>query len=171
LGEDVRAPADAVVIASWKANWGWGEEGALLIKHTEADLGLAGKSRIYFSEFDHLDFAEVESFHPGDQILRGQKLASVYRPGGDPRYLPEVHWEVWEIEDESATLWSTNRYDGPYWTNPTGRLIDPLSMFGLNGPRAGTKKVPLAIFDNTLPTGSVRGFSYILPCVRKSSIR
>lgn len=40
LGDAIFAPADGTVKATWLANWGWGEEGALIIRHSRKDLNL-----------------------------------------------------------------------------------------------------------------------------------
>jgi hypothetical protein len=91
LGDPILAPASGEIRAAWKANWGWGEEGALLLRHTREELGLQDGPEFFYSEFDHLRLRDAQSFAEGDPIVRGQQLATVFRPGGNPEYLPEVH--------------------------------------------------------------------------------
>jgi murein DD-endopeptidase MepM/ murein hydrolase activator NlpD len=169
LGDPILAPAPGVVIAVWKANWGWGEEGALMIAHSRADLGLTEGPNLYYSEFDHLRYAEIRSIEVGQRIERGQQLATVFRPGGKNQYLPEVHWEVWSIDDDAATRWSINRYGGKYWRNRTGRLIDPLYLLSLNGPLRHDGVVDIPPFERGRDYREFRGFTYILPCVERKS--
>src|SRR5690242_12829370 len=108
------APAPGVAIAAWKANWGWGEEGALLIRHTREELGLTHGARYSFSEFDHLRYDAVGAYGKGKVVKRGDVLGTVFRPGGKARYFPEVHWEVWEVEDDTEMSWPINKYKGAY---------------------------------------------------------
>ena len=54
LGDAILAPAPGKIIAVWRANWGWGMEGALMIRHSKEDLGLTSGPDAYYSEFDHL---------------------------------------------------------------------------------------------------------------------
>src|SRR5262249_16643957 len=51
LGDPVLSPAPGVVRAAWQTDWGWGHEGALLIRHSSEQLGLPG-TKFYYSEFD-----------------------------------------------------------------------------------------------------------------------
>jgi murein DD-endopeptidase MepM/ murein hydrolase activator NlpD len=171
LGDAILAPAAGIIKAAWKANWGWGEEGALLIRHSREDLGLRNGPRYYYSELDHLSYADVEAFTPGDSITRGQRLATVTTPGGKARYLPEVHWEVWEIDDDQATQWGLNKHGAQYWTNPTGRLIDPLYMLSRNVPPDDAGKVAIPVFDGGRDYRKFRGFTYILPCIKRRGAR
>ena len=84
------SPAPGHVVALWRANWGWGEEQALLIEHTKKELNLSGRQDLmYLSEFDHLNLKEPLNFSRGEFIARGQPLATVFRPGGRSEYLPE----------------------------------------------------------------------------------
>jgi murein DD-endopeptidase MepM/ murein hydrolase activator NlpD len=167
LKEPILAPARGVVAAVWQANWGWGQEAALLIRHSREDLTLNNGSKYYYSEFDHLKYEDIRSLAKGTTVERGERLAEVFRPGGKRRYLPEVHWEVWEIEDDTATRWSTNRFGGRYWTNKTGHLIDPLYMLSLNAPVGEDGSVDIPVYDPDEDYGGFRGFSYILPCHQK----
>jgi murein DD-endopeptidase MepM/ murein hydrolase activator NlpD len=167
LGEPILAPAGGTVVAAWRANWGWGAEGALLIRHSKEDLGLQDGPNQYYSEFDHLRYGEIRTFKPGQRVERGERLASVYRPGGKEHYLPEVHWEVWAIEDESATRWSTNRHGARRWTNKTAHLIDPVRMLALNAPPRNDGRAEIAVFDPARDYRDFRGFTYILPCPKR----
>jgi hypothetical protein len=169
LGDQIVAPAPGIVRAVWRANWGWGEEGALLIKHTGSDLNLPDQRLFYYSEFDHLRFDEINHFQVGERIGRGQPLAHVFRPGGDVQYLPEVHWEVWEISKEDELSWHTNKSGGRYWVNDSGRLIDPLYLLALNSPPDASGGVLLTPFVEGRDYRDFRGFTYILPCQRKTT--
>lgn len=167
LGEPIFAPAAGVVIAAWEADWGWGPEGALLIRHGRSDLGLRTGPSVYYSEFDHLRYDEIRSSTVGQQIRRGERLATVHRPGGKNRYAPEVHWEVWAIGDAAATIWRTNEFGGKYWTNRTGHLVDPLPMLGLDSPRSPDGGIRISVFDPRGDERNIRGFTYILPCIER----
>jgi murein DD-endopeptidase MepM/ murein hydrolase activator NlpD len=164
LGEPVLAPAPGEVIAVWRANWGWGPEGALMIRHSKEDLGLTNGPDIYYSEFDHLSYDEISRIRVGSRVKRGDVLAHVDRPGGDPQYLPEVHWEVWSIRNDDETDWDENEYGGKYWTNETGHLIDPLYMMSLNAAPRSDNSVAITPFDAKRDYRGFRGFTYILPC-------
>ena len=165
LGDAILAPAPGKVISAWRANWGWGEEGAILIQHSRRDLNLEGGPKYYYSEFDHLALKEVLLLSEGASIARGEKLATVFRPGGQNQYLPEVHWEVWQLEDETATEWKLNKFHDKFWTNRTAHLIDPLYMMDLNGPPRKDGNVEIHSFDDKVDYSKFRGFTYILPCL------
>lgn len=166
LGEWVLAPASGTVRAVWKANWKWGSEGALLIRHDRSDLNLTGGPEFYYSEFDHLDFDEIKHFSAGQKVERGQRLARVMHPGENETYLPEVHWEVWKADHDNLT-WRTNRYGAPDWWNDSAELVDPLSMLALNRPPADGKSVEIFPFVKSKDYDGFRGFTYIMPCTRK----
>ena len=167
LGDEILVPGPGVVVAAWKANWGWGDEGAILIRHRREDLGLATGPKFYFSEFDHLRYDEVRARQEGSRVERGAPLATVFRPGGKSRYLPEVHWEVWQVEDEEATRWSVNEFGARYWNNKTAHLVDPLYMFSLNAPENEDGSVDIPVFDSDVSYGTFRGFTYIFACREK----
>lgn len=167
LGEPILSPAAGSVRAVWKANWGWGEEGALLIRHSREDVALKGGPPYYYSEFDHLQYDEIRSITEGSKIVRGQKLATVSRPGGKEQYLPEVHWEVWELADNSLTTWHRNKYGGQYWTNKSAHLIDPLYMLGRNVRPSEDGSVDIQPYRDGEDFRFFRGFTYVLPCVPK----
>jgi murein DD-endopeptidase MepM/ murein hydrolase activator NlpD len=164
LGDEILAPGPGTVVSAWKANWGWGEEGALLLRHSREELGLKHGPKFYYSEFDHLRYDEISHFKEGARVERGAKLATVFRPGGRGRYLPEVHWEVWQVEDGDANKWGANEFGGRNWTNDTAHLVDPLYMLSLNALRNqdGSVDIPLADLDEDDP--SFRGFTYIFRC-------
>jgi murein DD-endopeptidase MepM/ murein hydrolase activator NlpD len=170
LGDAIRSPAAGVVRAVWRANWGWGEEGALLIRHSRQDLGLDGGPEYYYSEFDHLQYDEIRSISDGSQVARGEQLATVSRPGGKEKYLPEVHWEVWEIANDAITTWGLNKFKGRYWTNKTGHLIDPLYMLARNLPPSEDGSVDIIPYDGEESLGTLKGFTYILPCPPKKAV-
>lgn len=164
LGDLILAPAPGIVKAVWKANWGWGEDGAVLIRHSKQDLGLPDGPPFYYSEFDHLKYNEIRSIDDRDQIARGQQLATVWRPGGDKDYLPEVHLEVWELDDDSLTTWSVNNFGGRYWKNKTAHLIDPLYMLSRNSPPPADGSVDIRPYSERDDFASFKGFTYIFPC-------
>jgi hypothetical protein len=167
LNDRILAPAPGIVRAAWETDWQWGREGALLIRHGREDLGLTGGAKYYYSEFDHLRYRDIKHFDTDEEIARGDSLAYVARPGGHRTYLPEVHWEVWEVEDDDALEWSTNKYGGRYWTNETARLIDPLYMMGLNNPPAAGGKVMITPYSATADYDRFRGFTYALQCQKR----
>jgi murein DD-endopeptidase MepM/ murein hydrolase activator NlpD len=164
LGEWILAPAPGKVLAVWEADWQWGREGALLLVHTAKDLNLEGDGApFYFTAYDHVKYSEISGLRVGQTIERGQPLARVYRPGGHARYLPEVHWEVWEARYESLR-WVTNSHGGREWRNESARLIDPLYMLGIHNPPTDGKSVPIAPFEADRDYSSFRGFTYIFRC-------
>ena len=166
LHDPILSPAPGVVRAVWRANWGWGHEGALLIRHSSEQLGLPG-TKFYYSEFDHLAFTDVRALDEGETIARGEQLARVARPGSNRRYLPEVHWEVWEVDGTDELEWSENRHGGRFWTNRAARLIDPLYMLGLQSSPAADGSVTVTSFEERVDYSRFRGFTYILPCRKK----
>jgi len=164
LGDWILSPGPGTVRAVWRANWGWGGEGALMIKHAREELNLKGDAPFYYSEFDHLKYDDVSGLTVGRKIPRGQKLARVYRPGGRDRYLPEVHWEVWEVEDDDLLVWRTNKFGGAYWFNKSARLIDPLYLLSRNTQPQPDGGVVLTPFVAGEDYDGFPGFTYILPC-------
>lgn len=163
LGEQIIAPAPGTVRAVWEANWQWGKEGALLISHTAADLNMHGGSPLYYTAYDHLKYDEIKHLKVGQKISRGQPLAHVYRPGGHKIFLPEVHWEVWEVDADELT-WKTNKYGGREWSNDSARLIDPLFMLGIHDPPQDGRSVRIAPFEPDADYSTFRGFTYIFNC-------
>ena len=166
LGDWVLAPASGTVRAVWEANWKWGPEGALLLKHTSEDVNADEAAPIYYSAFDHLSYDEIKHFKPGDKISRGQRLARVHRPGSVQAYLPEVHWEVWEVKIDEL-VWHTNRYKAQEWANKSSELIDPLYMLALHDLPSEGKTAMIVPFENGTDYSDFRGFTYILECRRK----
>jgi hypothetical protein len=166
LGDPILAPGPGTVRAVWPANWGWGGEGALLIRHSLRQLNLRGHAAYYYSEFDHLRYTDISDLRVGQTIPRGKTLAYVFRPGGNEEYLPEVHWEVWEIGESDDLSWSTNKYGGKYWINDSARLIDPLYMLARNRALAANGAVAIAPFVTNADYTGFKGFTYILPCWR-----
>jgi murein DD-endopeptidase MepM/ murein hydrolase activator NlpD len=164
LGEPIFAPGPATVRAVWTADWGWGPEGALLLRHSAEDLGLDEGVDDYYSAFDHLKWEEVSHFKVGQRIERGQLLAHVGRPGGRPVYLPEVHWEIYEVSDDDATKWHHNERGKAYWTNRTSKLIDPLYLMSRQPGTLEGKEVLITPFRPGDDYSNYKGFTYILPC-------
>jgi murein DD-endopeptidase MepM/ murein hydrolase activator NlpD len=167
LGDPIVAPGPGTVRAVWQANWGWGVEGALMMKHTRWDLNLPGNTPFYYSEFDHLKYSDVSGLKAGQKIARGEVLAHVFRPGGNEGYLPEVHWEVWEVSGEDDLVWRSNEFGGKYWVNETARLIDPLYLLARHAPPQADGGVTLAPFVTEADYSGFPGFTYILPCQQK----
>jgi len=166
LGDSILAPGAGTIRAVWRADWGWGDEGALLIEHVPRQLNLRDHAALYYSEFDHLRYADISDMKEGESISRGEILANVFRPGGNDEYLPEAHWEVWEIGKNDDLSWSTNKYGGKYWINETARLIDPLYMLARNVAPASDGDVAITPFVYNKDYSRFRGFTYILPCWR-----
>lgn len=162
LGDMILSPARATVVASWIADWGWGEEGALLLLHTRSDLNLSRGAPFYCSAFYHLKADDVSGLREGDVVERGQVLARVWRPGGKRRYLPEVHWEVYEVDDPEALYWVTNEQGYPAWDNDTSELIDPLYLMSPARPTGALLEVPIVPFEAGRKGMSYTGFTYIL---------
>ena len=169
LGDQVLAPAPGIVVAAWKANWGWGDEGAILLRHSRADLGLTTGPLNYYSEYDHLRYDEVRMFAENTPVERGAPLATVFRPGGKSQYLPEVHWEVWQVDEDDPIRWRVNQYAGRYWTIKSADLVDPLYMLSLNAPPNDDGSVDLPIFNPEVDYGAFRGFTYNFSCRRKGA--
>jgi murein DD-endopeptidase MepM/ murein hydrolase activator NlpD len=163
LGEPILAPASGTVKAVWEADWRWGKEGALVLAHTAEDLNLSGGAPFYYSVFDHLKYDDIKHWRVGDKVARGDELARVFRPGGKAKYLPEVHWEVWEVDDDHLT-WVTNRYGAPEWRNESAQLIDPLYMLGLHAPPRDRTSVEIVPFESARDYSGFRGFTYIFQC-------
>ena len=167
LGEWILAPAAGTVRAVWKADWQWGTEGALLIRHDREDLNLEDGPPHYYSEFDHLNYDEIKNLQVGQKVQRGQPLAKVTRPGGHSFYLPEVHWEVWEVAKDDELTWVKNEFEAPEWRNKSAKLVDPLYMLGLHNPPADGVSVDIVPFMKGKDYSRFRGFTYILPCRRR----
>lgn len=163
LGEWILAPGPGVVKAVWEANWGWGNEGALLLAHKATDLNVDDGVPLYYTVYDHLQYDEIKHFRVGQKLPRGAPLARVSRPGGFAKYLPEVHFEVWEVQADSLT-WTTNKFGGREWRNKYARLIDPLYMLGLHNPPEDGRSVPIAPFDPDADYRKFQGFTYIFSC-------
>jgi hypothetical protein len=166
LDDPILAPGPGTIRAVWQADWGWGNEGALLIEHVPRQLNLRDRAALYYSEFDHLKYADISNLKAGESISRGETLANVFRPGGNDEYLPEVHWEIWEISKNDDLSWSTNKYGGKYWINETARLIDPLYMLARNKAPAADGDVAITPFVYNKDYSEFKGFTYILPCWR-----
>lgn len=166
LGEPILAPGPGIVRAVWVADWGWGDEGALLVRHSARELNLDDGVEHYYSAFYHLDRDELKGYAEGQRIERGQVLAHVYRPGGRRAYLAEVHWEVYEVRNDNALKWHENRLERAYWTNRTARLIDPLYMLSRAPGTLQGSSVAIVPFRRGADYRGYRGFTYILPCAK-----
>ncbi len=118
---------------------------------------------MYYTAYDHVRYAEVSKFKVGQKIERGQPLARVHRPGGHAEYLPEVHWEVWEVLSDNLE-WKTNRFGGREWRNNQARLIDPLYMLGIHAPPSDKVSVAIMPYEAERDYSAFRGFTYIFRC-------
>ena len=168
FGDAVLAPADGTVKAVWRANWGWGEEGALIIRHSREDLNLLTDPPFYYSEFDHLRYEDVVRLKEGQRVRRGDRIGTVDRPGGKRKYLPEVHWEVHEVQDDSAIKWKVGKYGTQVWTNKASQIIDPLYLLSQNAAPDARNGVTITPFEPSIDYSAFRGFTYILPCRREN---
>lgn len=171
LGDAILAPASGVVRAVWPADWGWGPEGALLIRHSAADLNLDEGVSHYYSAFYHLKLEEIKHLRTGDPVRRGQVLAHVGRPGGKARYLAEVHWEVYEVANDEALRWHQNDLEFAYWTNRTAKLVDPLYLMSREPGTLEGNLVLIEPFDLERDYRGYKGFTYILPCTPRDNPR
>jgi murein DD-endopeptidase MepM/ murein hydrolase activator NlpD len=163
-GDTIVAPASGVVKATWNTDLGWGTEAALLIEHSREDLNLGTGLPVYYSEFNHMRPQDVKRLPEGTRIERGQPLGTVWYPGGDKRYAPEVHWEIWEIHNPGRTRWRNNSHGGRYWVNYTGRLRDPLDMLSRHSPPDKHGGVQIEPYDPEADYRQYNGFTYILQC-------
>ena len=161
LNEWIVAPGPGSVRAVWEADWQWGREGALVLVHTADELEMSDGPPLYYSVYDHLRWEDIQHLEPGQKIRRGEKLAQVYRPGGHQHFLPEVHFEVWEVQQDQLT-WVTNKYGGREWRNTSARLIDPLYLMGVNDPPEDGQSVTVVPFEATRRYRAFSRFTYML---------
>ncbi|WP_169309577.1 M23 family metallopeptidase [Rhodomicrobium vannielii] len=164
LGDTIHAPGPGRVVAAWKTNFGWGQEASLLILHSREDLNMSGGAPYYYSEFDHLRWNEVKRLQEGDRIERGQVIGRVTTPGSNRIYLPEVHWEIYEVDDPDEIEWVEKSNGLKYFLNKTAELIDPLYMLGRHRGIHADKRVEIAPFFDDADYSGFKGFTYILPC-------
>jgi murein DD-endopeptidase MepM/ murein hydrolase activator NlpD len=167
IGDPVFAPGPGVVRAVWVADWGWGDEGALLIRHSAKELNLDDGVPLYYSAFYHLSHDELKTYQVGQRIERGQILAHVGRPGGKATYLPEVHWEVYEVRDDDALKWHENELERAYWTNRSAKLVDPLYLLSREPGTLDGSEVDIVPLRKGRDYSAYRGFTYILPCSKR----
>ena len=167
LGEPVLAPAPGTILRIWEANWGWGNEGALLILHTRADFNLTSGPLYYFSAYYHMKLADLAHLTEGNKVERGQRIGKVSKPGGKSFYLPEVHLEVYEVDDPDANRWSVNELGTEYWENSTSRLIDPLYLLSLDMPPDDEGQVMIQPYEHGRDYSRFKGMTYFLPCRRR----
>jgi murein DD-endopeptidase MepM/ murein hydrolase activator NlpD len=168
LGEAILAPGPGIVRAVWVADWGWGKEGALLIRHSAKELNLEDGVEHYYSAFYHLNHEELRHYAEGQRIERGQPLAHVNRPGGKRAYMPEVHWEVYEVRNDAATKWHENVLGRGYWTNRRSHLVDPLYMLSREPGTLDGHLVQIVPYQKGKDYSAYRGFTYILPCTKRN---
>jgi len=165
-GDVILAPADGTVMAVWATDVGYGPEWNLLISHTAADMGLEGDT-VYLSEFDHLG-ADVSALQAGQQLARGQKIATVQVPGGVRSYIPETHWETYRLPAArmGETYWADNGLDRGFltWFNPYAELTDPLSLMALH--QESRKNAKIIAYDATRSFQGFAGFTYPLACIK-----
>jgi hypothetical protein len=164
LRDDILTPAPGTVRRVWIADWGQGREGALLIVHTRENLNLTTGANFYYAAFYHLNYADIENLQQGQRIARGQRIASVWRPGGKRKYLPEVHLETYEVGDDSALTWGVSKRGTEYFENPSYRLVDPLYLLSLQVRPTKDGSVLVQPFEPGRDYGGFKGFTYFLPC-------
>ncbi len=164
LGEGIYMPGPGIVQAAWETNFGWGREGSLLILHRREDLNLDTGAPFYYSEFDHLKLEDIKRLAPGQPLARGQVIGRVNRPGGNPRFMPEVHWEVYEVWDPGKIKWVKKRNGMVYFLNKTAELIDPLFMLAKHQGKLQDLHVEIRPFSISESYDDFKGFTYILPC-------
>jgi len=169
LNDAILAPAPGVVRRVWVADWGQGHEGALLILHTRKDLNLDSEAKFYYSAFYHLKYDDIKDLKEGQRITRGQQIARVSRPGGQAIYLPEVHLEVYEVGDDEALTWAVSDRGTEYFENTTYRLLDPLYLLSLEARPSKHLRVPIQAFDPEHNYSTFKGFTYFLPCHKKTA--
>jgi murein DD-endopeptidase MepM/ murein hydrolase activator NlpD len=164
LGDPVLAPAPGKVRRVWIADWGEGREGAVLLLHTREDLNLTNSPKFYYSEFDHLKYSDVSNLKEGQRIERGERIGQVFRPGGNGIYLPEVHFEVYEVDDDKALAWSVNARGTQFFINSKSRLIDPLYLLSLEVRPSAHLEAPIQPFDAKRDYSGFKGFTDFLEC-------
>jgi hypothetical protein len=167
LRDDVLAPAPGTIRRVWIADWGQGREGALLIVHTLEALNLTAGSKFYYAAFYHLNYRDVEGLQQGQRIARGERIARVWRPGGKSKYLPEVHLETYEVEEDAALTWGVSKRGTEYFENPTYRLIDPLYLLSLDVRPTPQREALVQPFDPERDYSAFKGFTYFLPCRKR----
>jgi murein DD-endopeptidase MepM/ murein hydrolase activator NlpD len=170
LGDPILAPAPAMVRRVWVADWGEGHEGAVLLLHTREDLNLTHGPNFYYSEFDHLKYGDVSNLKGGQRVERGERIGNVFRPGGKTIYLPEVHFEVYEVDDDKALEWRVNTRGTEFFVNPKSRLIDPLYLLSLEVRPNRNLEAPIQPFETKRDYSGFKGFTYFLEC-RKHGLR
>ena len=167
LGDPIVAPAPGTVRRVWMADWGWGREGAVLLRHSREDLHLTDGPLFYYSEFDHLKYSDISNLKEGQRIARGQRLAQVFRPGGKSIYLPEVHFEVYQVGEDKALEWRVNARGMEFFTNRTARLIDPLYLLSLEVRPSARLEAPIQPFEPDGDYSEFKGFTYFLECQKR----
>ncbi len=166
FGDEILAPADGTLIAIWKRNRDLGGDWSILITHSPDDLNIKNKGFVYYSEFDHLRFEQLSHLNLNQHISRGQRIAFVDRPGGNPAYLPEVHWEVYEVPetDKDALVWKVEEKGDVVWWNYSARLIDPLYFMPRKKKKDGHSLAHITPYSKDQNYSSFAGFTYILGC-------
>jgi murein DD-endopeptidase MepM/ murein hydrolase activator NlpD len=168
LGDPVLAPAPGRVRRVWVADWGEGREGAVLLIHSREDLNLTDGPKFYYTEFDHLKYSDVSHLKDGQRIERGDRIGYVFRPGGKTVYLPEVHLEVYEVEDDGALEWRVNAQGAEFFKNPRSRLIDPLYLMSLEVRPNARLEAPIQPFETKRDYKDFKGFTYFLGCQKRA---
>ncbi|WP_419901716.1 M23 family metallopeptidase [Kiloniella sp.] len=167
LEDEILAPADGTLVAIWKRNRELGGDWSILISHSSDDLNIKNEGLIYYSEFDHLRFAHLSHLKVNQRIFRGQPIAFVDRPGGNADYLPEVHWEVYEVPvaEKDALVWQVEDNGDEVWWNYSARLIDPLYFMPRKTIKSGQVVAMITPYRKTEGFKSFSGFTYILRCL------
>lgn len=64
-----------------EADHGWGKDWNVLIGHSAGDLDMLNPAIAYYSEFDHLQFGDIEHLLVGNTVMRGEEIGVVRHPG------------------------------------------------------------------------------------------
>ncbi len=166
FGDTVLAPAAGVVTAIWETDHGWGKDWNVLIGHSAADLDMPDPGIAYYSEFDHLQFGDIEHLLVGNTVMRGEEIGVVRHPGGNQQFRPEVHWEVYEVATARRhdLVWKVDGNGNEFWWNGSADLIDPLFLMSRGQAEPVDGKVDIVPFDSDVEPSRYRGFTYPILC-------
>ena len=106
LGDPIYAVADGRVLLAWEAGAGWGN--VIILLHA---YGENGERKYVQSYYAHLESILV---HGGEDVRRGQKIATVGTAGG--RYFAHLHFEIREF---------ITPFIGPGYREDTRGWLDP----------------------------------------------
>lgn len=166
LGDRVIAPADGTVRAIWRVTHDWGTDWNLLLTHTTSQLNFPARQVVYYTEFDHLQIADLSHLKVGNRVTRGSRIGTVRHPGNNPRFRAETHMEVYKIPlgKQNATHWRTNN-GRKYWFNPYAILLDPEYMLTRHEHAHPPGKTKIVLFDKRAEMDKFAGFTYPIQCL------